>query len=80
MEGEYEDVEEEKVDAEDEAKELKEEIESLEEKIESMKIFAPNPRMTVRDEFMAEYLVAVSKKFTLQELEFKLGSYNDIVI
>jgi predicted nucleic acid-binding Zn-ribbon protein len=81
LDNEYEDLDNEKEDFEDEVKNLKSKIDDLENKIEHLEDQVPFPgKMTVRDEFMINYLIGLSKKYTLKDLEDKLGSYIEITI
>lgn len=81
IEDEYSELEEEKEEFEEEVDELKREVEELEARIEELEGQIPfHGKMTIREEFMMNYLIAVSKKYTLSELEGKLGPYSSIVI
>lgn len=81
LDDEYEGLDAEKEDLEDDIKNLKNEISELEDKIENLEDQIPFPgKMTIRDEFMTNYLIGISKRYTLKELEDKLGPYSQITI
>lgn len=71
-----EDLDYDKNELEDKVDDLEHEVEAL----ESKSFISDNKKSTIRDNAYEKYMYWISKRYTIQELESKLGSWKDIVL